>query len=154
MVTAGKQDVTIAANAARTMYMTAWTGPSPDTDVQGRIFYADGTPATSEFTIAGGASDQKNPSLAGLADGRFIAVYKDQQDMRARIYNPDGSLSQTIDIAVGAEVQHQADVTALADGGFAVSWTHGTATSQRPSTTRMEACGMRSAMSRRMPMTN
>ena len=125
-VTAGnQQDVTIAANAARTMYMSAWTGPSPGEDVQGRIFYADGTPATSEFTIAGGASYQRDPSLAGLADGRFIAVYEDQQDVRARIYNPDGSLSQSIDIAVGAELQHQADVTALADGGFAVSWTHG-----------------------------
>jgi hypothetical protein len=125
VVTAGNQEEpAIAANAAGTLYMTTWTSPLPDDGVRGRIFHGDGTPATSEFIIADGPNDQKTPSLAALLDGRFIAVYDDAEDIRARIFNPDGALAQTIDIAVGAELSEEPDVAVLADGGFAVSWTH------------------------------
>jgi hypothetical protein len=126
VVTAGDQhDTVVAANAAGTLYMTAWTSPSPDDDVKGRLFHSDGTPVANEFTIANGASDQRQVSLAALADGRFIAAYNDAGDIRARLFHPDGSLSQTLDVAVGPTGARRPDVTALADGGFAVSWAQG-----------------------------
>ncbi len=122
VVTAGSQDEpAIAANAAGTLYMTAWTTPSSGNDVKGRLFHGDGTPATNEFTIADGLSFQYRASLAALADGRFIAVYNDTGNIRARIFNPDGSLSQSLDVALGGQGDYP-DVTALVDGGFAVSW--------------------------------
>jgi hypothetical protein len=121
VVTAGNQDEpAIAANAAGTLYMTAWT---TDNDVKGRLFHGDGTPATNELTIADGPSSQHNPSLAALADGRFIVVYDDSSSIRARIFSPDGSLSQSLDLVTGAQSAFRSDVTALVDGGFAVSWT-------------------------------
>src|SRR5688572_11004180 len=86
VVTTGDQDhAAIAANAAGTLYMTAWTDPFPDKGVMGRIFHGDGTPVTNEFVIADGPNHQKTPSLAALPDGRFIAVYEDAGDIRARI---------------------------------------------------------------------
>ena len=55
VVTAGDQRLpAVAANAAGTLYMTAWAGPLPQTGVMGRIFHGDGTPATNEFIIANG----------------------------------------------------------------------------------------------------
>ena len=129
VVTAGDQTgPAVVGNAAGTLYLTAWTSPLPDAAVKGRILRADGLGAvTDEFVIADGARDQKDVSLAALADGRFIAVYSDDPspaagtDIRGRFINADGTLGPALDIATG-QSDARPDVTALADGGFAVSW--------------------------------
>ena len=64
-----------------------------------------------------------SPNLAALARRALHRGLRRQTMMSARgSFNPDGSFAQSIDIAVGAELAGTPDVTALADGGFAVSW--------------------------------
>jgi Ca2+-binding RTX toxin-like protein len=115
----------IASNPDGTLYLAAWANFDSGYDVKGRFFHGDGTPATNEFAIGTPALEEASVSVAGLADGRFVAVYvtDDDDDIQARLFNADGTFGQVIDIAGGAADDGAPDVTALADGGFAVSWT-------------------------------
>jgi hypothetical protein len=123
VLTAGDQaGAAIAANLARTHYFSAWT--SAGDGVRGRLFNADGSPAANEFAISPAAPlEQRDVSLAALNDSRYVAIYNDAKDLRARIINADGSPGEIIDISIGAPNDTRCDVTALADGGFAVAWT-------------------------------
>lgn len=86
------------------------------------------------------AWDQDQPDLAVLADGRIVVTYTDSSqagdalvgnDVRARILNGDGSAAAD-DFIVNDEpeavtyfnnrYQNSPAVTALEDGGFAISW--------------------------------
>src|SRR4051812_36638528 len=66
-------------------FMAAWTDQSATGDddwgwaVRGQIFNADGSKSGAEFvvnTITIG--DQFDPTIAALADGRFVATWTDQ----------------------------------------------------------------------------
>ncbi len=71
-------------------------------------------------------------SVSVLTDGRFVAVWQSsptagQYDVAGQIFNADGTKSGG-EFAVNTattDTQGQAHVVALADGGFAVSWTSG-----------------------------
>ncbi len=78
---------------------------------------------------AAAADDQYDPAMARLADGGWVVVFADDatggnsEDIRAAIYNADGSL-RAADILVNdaaAGRQHEPAVTAWGDG-FAVAW--------------------------------
>jgi hypothetical protein len=88
-------------------------------------------PATGEFlvnAVTGGA--QRDPAIAPLADGGFVATWQSYgQDgadfgIRARVYDATGAATGA-DFAVnrsGAGNQEVPAVVALADGGFAIAW--------------------------------
>jgi hypothetical protein len=124
---------TIAANAAGNQYFAAWKSATPTSVDQvsfGRLIDANGTPLTSEFSIhPPSAFVENNVRVAGLADGRFVAAYTDrlsdpQGDIGARLFNADGTPGASIDVLTHPDGNDfQANVAALADGGFAVSWT-------------------------------
>jgi Ca2+-binding RTX toxin-like protein len=121
--------VALAANAAGTGYLAAWNTISPSFQLKARIIGSDGTAVTGEFPLdASPEHQQASVSLAGLADGRFVAAFHEGQegplvlDVRALIFSPAGSPAGSLDVAVGSFIEHSPDVTALADGGFAFSW--------------------------------
>ena len=67
-------------------------------------------------------------SLAGLAGGGFVATYTDGQvdaagNIKARLFDADGLPGSFLDVAIGPGQTGHSDVAALADGGFAVTWT-------------------------------
>jgi Ca2+-binding RTX toxin-like protein len=86
-----------------------------------------------DFIVNSTVTDsQFNPSITALADGRFVATWhsNDSSDgsgtnIRARIYNVDGSAAGGDFIVNSTTVSNQTDpsTTALADGSFVVSWT-------------------------------
>jgi Ca2+-binding RTX toxin-like protein len=121
--------VALAANAAGTGYLAAWNTGSPSFQLTGRLVGNDGTPLTGEFQLdASPAYQQSRVTIAGLADGRFVAAFHEGQegplvlDVRALIFSADGSPAGALDVALGSFIEHSPDVTALADGGFAFSW--------------------------------
>lgn len=89
---------------------------------------------SAEFLLNGTtAGAQSQPDLAALADGRLVAVYTDESrsDVRVQIVNADGTQAgpdQVVNTESAQEAafdnrgQRLPAVTALADGGFAVSF--------------------------------
>ncbi len=85
-----------------------------------------------EFTINTtpvNANMEMYPTMAVLADGRFICVYAawnnaGGSDIRARLYNADGTATGNDFVVNSTTVDNQVTpaVTALAGGGFAVTW--------------------------------
>ncbi|MFV0513767.1 MAG: calcium-binding protein [Jhaorihella sp.] len=111
-------------------------------EIRARIFDADATPRSGEFTVNTSAGPFFNePSVAGLAGGRFAVVWTAQagdlhgNGIRARVFEADGTplaadflvnTLQTMDhSSYGNENGNQAnpDVLPLLDGGFLVAWT-------------------------------
>ena len=116
------------------------TGTGSGEDVWGRVFNADGTEAASEFRVntTQFSGSQYQPSVAGLANGGFITVWRDDSgsshndgtgtgsgyDIWGHLYNNDGSEAAAefrINNYTGSS-QYEPDVTALKGGGFVVTW--------------------------------
>ncbi len=110
------------------------------------------TSLSNEFLInTTTTASQLDASVAMLADGRFVVVWKDTSasfsggypydDIRFQLFNADGSKSgieriASTDRAPGLEsatyYQFQPDVTALADGGFAIVYRDNRSTTSVP----------------------
>jgi hypothetical protein len=133
--TAGSQIApTVASNAAGDRYFAAWGDPSNANQVNGRIVGADQIPLTGEFIVnntANAATEQYDPSVAGLTGGNFVVTYTDlatdpDGDIRARLYMPSGNPlgnDFAIDIENGAFGDGESSVSALSGGGFVVTYT-------------------------------
>ena len=105
-------------------------------DIYGRLFNADGSPAGNDFVVNTTAvNNQLNPSVAMLADGRFVVTWDSAEfddypfgtNVRARIFNPDGSALGGDFVIHNQDIDHLgngfgASVTALPDGSFVVTW--------------------------------
>ena len=121
-------------------FLVAWTANAspnpmlPNTDVRAQVFDAAGKPWGAMIEVnAVTAMNQGGPAVAGLADGRFAVVWRDDSQqgadtssggIRLQIYGADGA-------RIGAQAyvntstlytQHGADITALSDGRFVVAW--------------------------------
>ena len=124
-----------AAALADGGFVVTWSSNNgPDgssTDIYGQRYAADGTVVGTEFRVnTWTASAQHWSSVAALADGGFVvawtSLHQDGSDygIYGQRYMADG-------IAVGSEfivntftttTQYASSVTALADGGFVVTW--------------------------------
>jgi Ca2+-binding RTX toxin-like protein len=114
-------------------FVVTWTSldNGTDYDVRGRVYNANGSPAGNDFLVnTVTANSQQNPSVAALADGRFIVTWQSSDngleyaDIRGRVYNANGSPAGG-DFLVNtttANGQFTPSVTALADGRFVVTW--------------------------------
>ena len=99
-------------------------------DIRARLFYADGTAAAPDFVAStSNASSQSLPSIAALADGRFVMSWYSfdngsNNDIRARIFNADGTAAGPDFVAgtTNANSQLNSTIAALADGRFVMSW--------------------------------
>lgn len=123
-------------------FVVAWVDNVAQ-EVRAQILNADGSLHGSRFTIGGTSyGEQMHPNIASLADGRFVAIWTDQSDPKyddntgsepghkadvfGQIFNINGTPSSTVfQVNVGvppAHAFHQPGVTALSDGGFAITW--------------------------------
>jgi diaminopimelate epimerase len=100
-----------------------------DFDIRGRVFNADGSAAGDDFLVNDTtASDQYAPTVTTLADGRFVVTWDSSNgtdfDIRARIFNADGSVAGNDFLVNDTTVNSQLSptITALADGRFVVTW--------------------------------
>ena len=111
-------------------------------EIRARVFDADGSPRSGEFTVNTSAGPLfTNPSVAGLAGGRFAVAWVAQDGdahgngIRARLFEADGTpvaadflvnAKETMDRSMfGNENGNEddPDVLPTADGGFMVAWT-------------------------------
>jgi len=103
--------------------------------IRAQVFNSDGSPFGSEFLVnTTTANSQFNPSVATLADGRFVVSWTDHSQsggdtsfaaIRAQVFNVDGSTSgaEFLVNTITTGHQYDASVTALVDGRFVVIWT-------------------------------
>ena len=99
-------------------------------NVEGRILGSGGTAVTGEFQVnSTTANNQFDAAIATLVNGNAAVVFTDTSvdaggDIRARLFSPTGT-AVNVDFGVdtGTGDDTDADVAALADGGFVVSYT-------------------------------
>jgi RTX calcium-binding nonapeptide repeat (4 copies) len=139
-VTDGGQGLPDVAMLDDGRFIATWVSgddAGPDTDVtsiRARIFAANGTPAGGDFTVNTTFDfGQSAPSVAALADGRFIIVWESNDrvgsDMsgeciRARIFLSDGTAAgkDYVINATATDTQELSDVTVLANGRIVITW--------------------------------
>jgi Ca2+-binding RTX toxin-like protein len=130
--TISNQDTADAAGLANGKYVIVWENSSSgNNNVVGRIYNADGSPATGEIDVNTTLSgEQENASVAALADGRFVIAWEDSSggnnDVMARIFNVDGTPAgaEFIVNTTTIDDQENVHVAALTGGGFALAWEH------------------------------
>jgi hypothetical protein len=137
-LTDGQQNGPAVTALADGKFAVMWTS-SPDLngsdyDVKARVFNADGTPATAEFTV-----NQKTAfyqigagpgAITTLAGGRFAVTwystnFNNTYDAYVRVFNADGSAASDEVLAHSSTQGDQIGyaVGALTGGGFVASWT-------------------------------
>ena len=115
-------------------FVASWSTFDPATyryDLYLRCYAADGAPTGGEFRVdATGPGDLARPAMAALADGGFLLLGVSyhaptgERDVRVRRYAADGApLGGEISIGIALDgSQDSPAISALADGGFVVSW--------------------------------
>jgi hypothetical protein len=119
---------TIAA-LANGRFVVVWmdesrTGGDLSRAIRAQLFNADGTRLGTEMLVPTTTTgDQIEPTVAALADGRFIVGWSDGSpgqhlDFRAQIFNPDGTRSGSEFLAPTTLPNHQrcAAIAGFADG--------------------------------------
>ncbi len=108
-------------------------------DIIGRIFDSNGNPIGGEFTINSNlAEHQATQDVVTLANGNFVVTWVDYdstQDgdntsIKARLFDANGAAlgSEFLINLAGAGRQDSAEVAALDNGGFVVTWDDWTST--------------------------
>jgi Ca2+-binding RTX toxin-like protein len=127
------------AQLADGRFVIAWeSNDGTQTDINLKLFNADGTPSTSDLlvnsTVSGG---QEGPSIAALQGGGFALVWETDEgglrDIRARVFQNDGTALGP-DFIVNSttfDTQLRPSAAALAGGGFVVAWDSSDGTSNQ-----------------------
>ena len=115
-------------------FVVTWESENQDgggTGVYGQRYDADGTAQGDEFRVnATVDGNQTNPSVTALTDGGFVVTWASFRqdgsgtDIYGRRYDADGT-AQGDEFPINTYTQgleQDPSVTALADGGFVVTW--------------------------------
>jgi Ca2+-binding RTX toxin-like protein len=108
--------------------VVAWGNKTVGRDVQMRLFSPEAAPLGTEFAGHDIIDDtQITPSLAVLSDGSFVLVWQGTLDgkgsIQARHFDQSGqALGVEFAVAPSKDGQRLPDVTALANGGFVITW--------------------------------
>ncbi len=139
--TANAQDTPTITALADGRFVIAWTDASQSGDdtsslaVRGQIFNANGSKSGDEFLVNTTPTDaQETPTIAALADGRFVVAWRDDSQtggdssnsaVRAQIFSGNGSKlgGQFLVNTATNNAQDSPTITALANGGFVIAWT-------------------------------
>jgi hypothetical protein len=123
-------DATVSATGDG-RFVVAWSGrDASGAGVLARVFTADGSPATDPVRVNATAwGNQSAPSVAWLADGRFVVAWSGVgqgrgQTVLARVFSADGAPASP-EVRVPSSFvggQRDASVAALPDGGFQLAW--------------------------------
>jgi hypothetical protein len=133
------QNMPAVAALADGRFLIAWTDASRSTGdtsgaaVRAQIFNAGGVRDGAEFIVpAEHFNNQFEPAVAGLADGRFVAVWTDfsgtgdpsQPGIRGRMFEADGEPGAEFQVnATTANYQGEPTIAVLTDGRFVAAWT-------------------------------
>ncbi len=106
-------------------FIVVWESEGQDGDDTGifaRRVSSEGVPTGAEIAIPTTTADsQKDPTLATLADGRFVVVWHSSFQPRARVFESNGSPVDS-EIELGSQSIRRPTVAADDTGGFAVTW--------------------------------
>jgi hypothetical protein len=135
LITAGSQNIAaIAGSPGGTRYFGAWTDSSntADLNVRGRLVDGIGGPVADEFMInSTTTNNQAFSKVAGLNDSTWVVTFSDGStdpggDIRFRRFDFNGNaLGADVPVAASGFPEVTSDVTALADGGFAIAFHRG-----------------------------
>ena len=94
------------------------------TSLEIRILDVNGnTQHSNLFTLPDTAGPGANPQIASLANGNFVVVWNEGNDIFGQIFNNSaGAVGGQFNVATGADNQNEATIVALPDGGFVVAW--------------------------------
>ena len=115
-LTAGDQNqVAIASSASGNFFFGAWTDPVAGASVEGRVLFAQGDPIASQFMVnLPSAASQRDASVAGLPDGRYVVAFTDTSAdpggdirVRARALHPEQLLPDLLRLGLGREFDNQ-----------------------------------------------
>ncbi|MDA9464495.1 hypothetical protein [Bradyrhizobium sp. CCBAU 53415] len=146
-------------------FVVAWTdgsatgGDTSGTAVRAQVFNGDGSKSGVEFLVNSTTiGDQSGPGGGGsetitittLVDGRFVIAWTDYSQtggdtsssaIRAQVFNVDGSKSgsEFLVNTTTSGSQNNAEIAALKDGGFVVTWTDSSQTDGDTSSTAIRA---------------
>ncbi|WP_085910179.1 VCBS domain-containing protein, partial [Kiloniella majae] len=141
----GTQEFSSITALANGDFVVVWQSNDPDVDgnshgegfgLAARIFNADGSPQSGQFTVNAGAilnttDDQINPDITALTTGGFIVTWGVDsidgvigvQSLMARVFDANGQpITGEFPLTSDVNVDSQPYVTGLDDGGFAVTW--------------------------------
>jgi Ca2+-binding RTX toxin-like protein len=125
--TAGAQSMPAMAALAGGGFVATWhdsLGDGNSTGVKAQLFTASGVKAGAEFSVNTTTSGfQQTPTVATLADGRFVIVFVSGASLRAQMFNADGTRSGIEFQVGGGQSVEYPSVAALEGGGFVVAWT-------------------------------
>lgn len=131
-------------------FVVAWTDRETQAsvgDVRAQVFNGDGSKLGGEFlvnTVTEGEEFEHEPTIAGLADGRFVVAWTDvglgePLEVRAQIFNAGGSKSGgEFLVNTSAEDGYEPTITGLADGRFVVAWVGDPLSAAGPPTVRAQ----------------
>lgn len=120
-------------------YVVAWSdasgigGDSSDGAIKMQLLGPDGTRIGPEILVNQNTLGlQYDPLIAVLADGNFVVTWTDTTGdsssgaIKARLYDPSGNPlgNEFLVNSVTTDDQWSPAITALASGGFIVTWTH------------------------------
>ena len=114
-------------------YITAWSGagqPDQGYGVYLQRFDAAGLPVGGEILVnTTTANSQRNPEITLLTNGGYAVVWDNTVPGQPGTLGVFGQVFDASGVRVGGEIQINTDgysqqVTALAGGGFVVTWTH------------------------------
>ncbi len=128
----GQAGAAIASSPDGTRYFGTWADINiiPEFDVRGRLVEGTGTPLADEFLVNSTTPiGQAESSVAALNNSTWVVAFTDTStdplgDIRFRRFDVNGNPLGD-DVAVIAEVSfndNNSNVTALADGGFAIAF--------------------------------
>jgi len=115
-------------------FAVTWSDGNGDDSGRGikaRVFSEAGTPLTAELNVnSTTAGHQLRPQIVALKGGGFVISFDDRgvdYDVHAQVYDAAGNRvgSELLASASAAGPQDTSSITALDDGGFAISWTSG-----------------------------
>jgi hypothetical protein len=117
------------------------TGDTSSSAVKAQVFDAAGTPVGSEILVNTVTHlDQQVPEITALANGEFVVTWRDgsqgftssgnlqsDYDVRAQVFDASGAHvgSEILVNTATFGVQEDQKITALAGGGFVVTWESG-----------------------------
>ncbi|UCF53550.1 MAG: hypothetical protein JSV48_03645 [Bradyrhizobium sp.] len=137
----GSQEAPTVTALANGGYVVSWDdasgtlGDASGTSIKAQIFAADGTKVGSEFRVNTQTADnQLAPVITGLSNGGFVVTWSDNSQtlgdsdgtsIKAQVFAADGTLvgSETLVNTATSYSQYAPTVAALANGGFAITWT-------------------------------
>lgn len=129
---AGNQEAVGVVSLSDGRFVVSWMsgeGGSQPQEIRARVYEADGTPTGDDFIVnSTTAGEQSYPSISALSEGRFLVAWRSNDagssfDIRARVYNADGSAADDFIVANTGAIEEQSSVTGLSNGGFVVTWT-------------------------------